>query len=145
MDYAYLQRVWTPCQIGRVHARFAQLGSPQRRLLKPRWCRYRPDRPIRITDSLSWDGARDLESDLIIEPGGYLRVHCRLSLPPEARILVRAGGTLYLDDVLIHSDCPGTWRGIEIETLGTRRGEIITAGNVRIEDAPGWTNAPTDG
>lgn len=144
MDYAYLQLAWTPCQIGRIHARFAQLGSRQRQLLKPRWCRYRPEKTIRITDSLSWEGARDLEGDLIIEPGGYLRVYCRLSMPPTSRILVRPGGTLYLEDVRVHSDCAEEWLGIQIESRGTARGRVITSGEVRIEDAPGWTNPATD-
>ena len=146
MDYAYLQRVWTPCQLGRIHARFAQLGSPQRKLLIPRWCRYRDFRTINIRDTVSWNGARDLEGDLVIEPGGYLNVHCRLSLPPGARILVRAGGVLHLHDALVHSDCPdGAWRGIEIESRGAQRGEVRTTGRVRIEDAPGWPNPTTNG
>jgi hypothetical protein len=145
MDYAYLQRVWTPCQIGRIRARFAQLGSRQRQLLKPRWCRYRDFRTLRIADTVSWLGARDLEGDLIIEPGGYLNVHCRLSLPPGARILVRAGGTLHLHDALVHSDCPdGEWRGIELEARGKDRGQILTSGRIRIEDAPGWPNTVND-
>lgn len=146
MDYAYLQRVWTPCQIGRIHARFAQLGSRQRKLLIPRWCRYRDFRTINIRDTATWDGARDLEGDLIIEPGGYLNIHCRLSLPPGARILVRAGGVLHLHDALVHSDCPdGEWQGIQIESLGTTRGEVRTTGRIRIEDTPGWNNSTTDG
>jgi len=123
MDYNAYQLALSPCQIGKVHAGFANEKSPIRRCLVPTWCTLRRDREIVISDTVSWTGARDLEGHLTIAPGGRLRVSCRVSLPPGARITVQPGGVLWLDGCRLHNACGKTWQGIFLEEKNGVRGE----------------------
>ncbi|MFN0016485.1 MAG: reprolysin-like metallopeptidase [Saprospiraceae bacterium] len=124
MDYNAYQIALSPCQIGKVQATFANEKNTVRRCLLPTWCTLRPDRKIVVTDSVVWAGARDLEGDLTIAAGGNLRVSCRVSMPPGAKITVNPGGVLWLDGCRLHNACGKTWQGIFVEEKNGIRGEV---------------------
>ena len=134
MDYTAYQIALTPCQIGKVHATFANENGSVRRCLLPTWCTLNEDRPLVIADSVSWTGARDLESHLTIAPGGVLQVSCRVSMPPAGRITVQPGGRLRLDGAHLHNACGQTWAGIFVQEQNGQRGEVQLLNNPVIEN-----------
>jgi hypothetical protein len=141
MDYNSRQSAWSPCQIGRIHRNFANEISRSRRILEPNWCTLNEAKNIVITDSIHWKGAKDLEGNIIVEKGGVLKISCRISLPKNAKITVKAGGILILNQCRLHNSCGDNWDGIEIEQLKKETGIVITKGNVKFEN---MTNIPTN-
>jgi len=135
MDYNARQEAITPCQIGTVQSQMARLTSRGRRYLAPRWCSLNPEKTIRIRDSTVWNGIRDLEGELVIEAGGYLRLRCRVSLPREARIIVAGGGTLVLDGCRLHNACGDQWDGILLQQTASKRGRLLVRQKPVIEHA----------
>jgi hypothetical protein len=111
MDYNAYEIAVTPCQIGRMHQQMSTEGAHARALLVKDYCKLAlPD--LVITDTVSWTGHRDLVSNIIIENGAQLTLSARLSMPENAQILVKKGGTLILDGCKLHNACGLTWRGI---------------------------------
>ncbi len=140
MDYNAHQNAVTPCQIGRMHWAMSREDGSARRFLVPDWCTRDPERTLNVRDSIVWMGQKDLQGDLSIEPGGYLVIRCRVSLPGGARILVKAGGTLELDGARLHNACGDEWLGIQVEETGDRKGRLIISDPPTIEHvqhAPG--------
>jgi hypothetical protein len=134
MDYGYLQHALSPCQIGKVHKTMSNWRSPKRKLLAPVWCQLKEDSTLVIRDSIDWKCDKDIEGNIIIEAGAQLTLHCRLSLPSGAKIVVKPGAKLVLDDCWLHNDCGEQWLGIEIQESKNIKGEVITLGNTIIED-----------
>ncbi len=125
MSYNTYQNSWTPCQIGKVHYRFARLKSRTRRFLEPDWCEWHEDKTIFIRDSIHWQSSRDLLGDVVIEAGGILYLSdCRISLPAGGRIEVQPGGKLILEDCLLHNSCGGSWGGIYVGRKGSVKGIV---------------------
>ena len=127
MDYSKIQEALTPCQIGRMHQRMSDITGRQRRWLEPYWCRFNPNEPVRVTRDLTWEGARDFNTNIFVKRGATLRVNGRLHLPDRAHIFVEPGGRLELGPrAVIHSDCGGQWNGIRRGyTAGGYAGEIV--------------------
>lgn len=136
MDYNAYQIALTPCQVGRIQAQFALEHTPVRRCLQPVWCSRRADREIVVRDSVAWLGARDLEGDLTISPGGALLLACRVSLPPDGRITVQPGGRLWLDGCRLHNACGKNWAGIFVQEKGDVRGEVHILQPPALENSP---------
>ena len=136
MDYNAYQIALTPCQIGRIHTALANEKNPVRRLLRPTWCRRNPDQDVVVRDSAVWDGARDLEGNLTVAPGGALRLSCRLSMPAGSSLTVEPGGRLWLDGAHLHNACGLTWKGILVQTAGERRGEVHVLKQPLLENIP---------
>lgn len=136
MDYNAYQIALTPCQIARIQAVFANEKSPVRKCLVPTWCRRNPDRDIIIRDSIVWTGARDLEGNVTIAPGGSLRIYCRVSMPAGGSITVQPGGRLWLDGARLHNACGRAWEGIFVQTKGAQRGEVFTLKPAVLENSP---------
>ncbi|MDX1940319.1 MAG: M43 family zinc metalloprotease [Saprospiraceae bacterium] len=135
MDYNAYQNAWTPCQIGKIHYRMAQEHSPQRNFLQPNWCTLHDEAHIFIRDTIEWRGAKDLEGHLTIESGGSLKINCRVALPAYAKITVKPGGTLILDEnARLHNACGDRWTGIEIQELGKNKGQVIFIGEPKLEN-----------
>ncbi|TVR79836.1 MAG: hypothetical protein EA409_08900 [Saprospirales bacterium] len=126
MDYNAWQQSWTPCQLGRINAQFHNLRSRVRNLLVRDWCEEATRPPLEVRDSITWYGAVDLNTSLIIKRGGHLSINCRLSLPPDGFILVENGGSLSLNDAFIHQDCGMPWRGVFYETKNKRTEHAIS-------------------
>ena len=135
MDYNAHQSAWTPCQIGKIHRNLSKLSTRQRRLLIRTWCDLNPAKTIVIKDSITWSGAKDLEGHLIIENGGVLQINCRISLPKNAKITIRPKGKLILtDDAWLHNDCGAQWAGIEIQSEGKVKGQVVFKGAPTVEN-----------
>lgn len=134
MDYNAWQAAFTPCQIGRIQKSMAKENSRQRKLLEPTWCTFNPRKTIIIKDSIDWNCMKDLEGDLIIARGGQLTMRCRTSLAKGAKIVVQSGGKLILENTRLHNACGDEWLGIEIESFGKEKGEVVFMGNVKLEN-----------
>jgi hypothetical protein len=134
MDYNPYQTALTPCQIGKMHLQIARLGSPQRRITRHDWCDLDTTYNIRVSDSVTWMGSRDLKGNISIEEGGSLSLHCRVSMPENSHIYVAPGATLYLHDAWLHNSCGRTWDGIVIGKKGKLNGKIVLLGDSKIED-----------
>ena len=134
MDYNFAQIALSPCQIGKIHKNFARLRSKQRKLIDPTWCEYKEELSVSITDSVAWKGGRDLEGDLIIEKGAVLSIHCRVSMPPDSKIIVKPGGSLILDGAELHNACQLDWNGIEVQQKKELSGKIIIRNDIEIRD-----------
>jgi hypothetical protein len=139
MDYNSLQLAWTPHQIARVHKRFADPNSLQRKFLVPDWCTLQPDAQVTIRDSVVWEGMKDLNGNLIIAKGGHLTIRCRTSIPADGTITIKSGGTLVLDGGLLHQSCDQQWKGIIVETQNGQSGTFVLLNDGQIEN---WT--PSD-
>ena len=81
-------------------------------------------------------GARDLEGDLVIAPGGSLGLTCRLSIPPGGKIVVQPGGHLWLDGARLHNACGKTWQGIFTEEKNGVRGEVHILRQPSLQNTP---------
>ncbi len=134
MDYNASKRAWTPCQIGRVRRNFSILHAKQRKLLVKTWCKFREKRHIYIADSVHWKGAKDLEGHITIEDGATLEINCRISLPPNGKIIVKPRGKLILNNAHLHQSCGKKWQGIEIHQIGEQKGEVVLMGTPRLEN-----------
>ncbi|MEL7124209.1 MAG: reprolysin-like metallopeptidase [Bacteroidota bacterium] len=133
MDYNALQNGWSPCQIGRVQQHLSIPEYRTRKFVKKTWCKKITD-PIVIRDSISWGGAKDLESDVIVEGGGVLTIGCRISFPEAAQLIVKPGGKLILDkSAYLHNDCGLEWDGIVMEEQGALKAEVYKRGKPKIE------------
>lgn len=137
MDYNAYQIALTPCQVGKAQATFADERSAVRSCLQPTWCILHEDRTLVIADSVSWTGARDLEGQLTIAPGGVLRLACRVSMPPDSRITVQPGGRLVLDGCRLHNACGKSWQGIFVQEENGATGEVELLNSPRIENVGG--------
>ncbi len=111
MDYNAYEIAVTPCQIGKMHKQMAQEGSHARAVVIQDWCtKYLT--PVYISDTVVWNGSRDLASDLVIRTGGHLTIRNRVSLPEGAKIIVEPNATLMLDGCHLHNSCNKPWQGI---------------------------------
>ncbi len=132
MDYNNCQCAYTPCQIGKIHYYLSEI-KPSFQV--PYWCKYYPEHRIVITDSVQWKNHKRLISDVIIEANAQLTVSCTVSLPKEAKIVIKPGGKLILDQCLLTNECSDQWQGIEVQKKGKLKGEVIFIGNATIENA----------
>ena len=135
MDYNSRSDSWSPCQIGIAHKKMANKNDKIRKLLIKTWCEYDPEQTINIYDDVVWHGAKDLEGDIIIEPGASLTIKCRVSLPGGAKISVAPKGKLILDGATLENDCGQQWQGIEVWERNNQKGEVIARNNPKILDA----------
>lgn len=143
MDYNSQQIALTPCQIGKIHANFANQSYRSRKALVQNWCTIQEGGNVVIRDSIEWNGARDLEGNLRIQAGAYLRLSCRLSMPENATITIAPGATLHLTPkARIHNDCGRRWSGIFYEKNKKTVGKILREEGAIIEDVvEGGSNA----
>jgi hypothetical protein len=131
MDYNAYEIAVTPCQIGKMHQQMSKEGASARNILVRDWCKIALD-PIRIRDTVTWVGHKDLVSEVVVERGGVLKIKSRVSMPERARILVRDGGVLVLDGCTLHNSCGRRWRGIFTEKGG--KVEVLEAFSLRNAD-----------
>lgn len=134
MDYSALQLAWTPCQLSRVHRRFADPKYLQRKFLEPRWCVRNPKMDILVQDTVVWDCMKDLHGNLTIAAGGQLTVRCRTSVPEDGTITIQPGGELVLDGGILHQDCGATWQGMIVEKTGEVEGRLTVLNGGLIRD-----------
>ncbi len=137
MDYNATQSAVTPCQLGKIEYNFSKENSSMRKLLRKDWCEKDPDAMVRITKGqrITWDSAKDLTGDLVIEKHGVLRVNCLLSMPEDSYIKIMSGGQLVLDGCTVTNRCGGEWNGIVTPVKrGQAKGVVIHKNNPVIEN-----------
>ncbi len=134
MDYNAYQNAWSPCQVGRVRRHLADLYGRKRSYLVPHWNQLDTTKNIVIQDSIYWGGAKDLKGNLKIASNATLVISCRLGMPIDSKITIEPGGTLRLEDALLHHPGGKSWQGIEIEEQGKQKGRLIVAGQSKIEN-----------
>lgn len=133
MDYNASQMAISPCQLGIVHKGFNTLNHKSRKLLEVNWCKLDSKKDIVITNHTQWLGAKDVVHNIIIKENASLEIHCRLSLPQNGKIVVEPGGTLIINNALVHNSCGLSWKGIEVLKKGKTQGVIKTIGEASIE------------
>jgi hypothetical protein len=135
MDYNAHMAALTPCQIGKILMNMGRLGSIQRNILMPTWCKLDTNANVVITDSIRWEGSQDLEGNVVIKENGILEIGCRVSLPEGAKITIYPGGKLIiLKDGRLHNSCNGTWVGIEMVEEKKKKGSIFVMKGGKIEN-----------
>lgn len=134
MDYNTSRSAWSPCQIGTCHYTMSRKNSKMRPLLVPTWCEFKETSMIRIYDDVEWAGAKDIEGHLVIQNGGSLTIRCRLSIPPNGKIVVHPKGKLILDGAELENDCGKKWEGIEVLSVGGQKGEVVYLNTPIIRD-----------
>lgn len=136
MDYNAHAGAWTPCQIATVHYNLSNKKYRVRSLLKKTWCHYDTSKTIRIQkgEDINWNSAKDLEGDIIIEDGGSLTIRCRVSIPPNGRIIVKSQAKLILDGATLENDCGKSWKGIEVWKSKKMKGEVVMINDAKITE-----------
>ena len=135
MDYNTHGSAWTPCQIATIHYNMSPGKRKKlRNLLKPTWCAFNKEATINIKNNIDWNGAKDLEGNVVIRDGGTLTVRCQVSLPKGAKIVIHPKGKLILDSATLYNDCDEKWKGIEVLTAKGKTGTVVFQGDSKIED-----------
>lgn len=131
MDYNIHSSAWSPCQIAKAHQNMMGMGRKKklRGMIEKTWCTFKEENKIVIGDEIIWNGAKDMESHVIVRNGGSLTIRCKVSFPKGAKISVYPGGKLILDGAYLYNDCGEKWEGIEIIKSGKKAGEIVYGPN----------------
>lgn len=138
MDYNGCQCAITPCQLSIIHEGFWKENSSQRKTLIQTWCVYDSIHPVIIPrDTIfAFTGGREFNSDIIISEGATLIVQCTLSLPQDAKIIVKPTARLVIDGGTVTNRCGGEWKGIEIwqsKKYETLKGKVEIANGGSLE------------
>ena len=134
MGYNVWQTAYTPCQIGIMHSNISRLKGRGRKFVVPNWCQLHPKGSITIRDSIVWLGEKDLYGHLTIAEGATLELKCRTSFPKGAKLIVKPGATLILNNARLHNSCGDQWEGIELQERNGVIGKVIEIGEPSIED-----------
>jgi len=134
MDYTAHAGAWTPCQIGTTHYNMSNKENRIRNLLKKTWCEYEESQTIKIQsgEDIIWNASKDLQGNIIIKNNSKLTIGCRVSLPPNAKIIVEPKGQLTLDGATLENDCGQLWKGIEVWTEGKETGQVTVINDAKI-------------
>lgn len=135
MDYSASQVAFSPCQIGKMHMNMTRQYGRARKYLIPKWCQFDRNQTITITEDVEWRCEKDLQGHVYIEPDATLTMNCRVSMPPNSKIVVKPGGKLILNDCKLHNACGKQWKGIEIQQIGQEKGEVTFLGSSVVENA----------
>lgn len=76
-----------------------------------------------------------MEGNIIVKNKAHLTIGCRISLPPNAKIIVEPKGQLTLDGATLENDCGQLWKGIEVWTAGDDTGQVTVINDAKIVDA----------
>lgn len=135
MDYNARSSACSPCQIGIIQSNISNKRSKIRKVTIPTWCTLDKKQTIVIRDSIDWNGAKDLEGDLVVEDGACLTVRCRLSLPEKGKIIIKPKGKLILDGAEVENACGKKWKGIEVWSADGKKGTLDCINSTVIRDA----------
>ena len=136
MDYTAHAGAWTPCQIATAHYNMARKDGRIRNLLKKTWCELDESQNVKIRsgENIKWEAAKDFNGNIIVKNKASLTISCRVSLPPNAKIIVEPKGKLTLDGATLENDCGVLWKGIEVWTEGENTGSVTVINDAKILD-----------
>ncbi len=70
-----------------------------------------------------------LEGDVIINPGANVKLTGKLSMALGAKIIVKTGGKIIINEAALTTSCNGLWGGIEV--LGDSNDFIMTRSTIK--------------
>jgi len=140
MDYNAYRNAFTPCQIGKIHARFARPDLFQRQKLIPNWCTYNAKASITIAanDVVAWNSAKDLSGDIILENNATLILNCVVNMAKGSSIRLKNGATLLINGGEINNACNEKWKGIQIPKWHNKTTKVIVCNGGSINNAIYW-------
>ena len=138
MGYSRTPQHLAHLQIGRMHQR---LLNDRNNILK---IDYDATKTIEIDEAETWDLARIVYGDVIVQSGGSLAITCKVIMPPGGKIIVEPGGVLNINGgwITASPQCGnGYWKGIEvwgdsnIPFSPITHGILVTNNDAKIEHA----------
>ncbi|MFI5171853.1 MAG: reprolysin-like metallopeptidase [Chitinophagales bacterium] len=139
MDYNWSQQAVSPCQIGKIQYNFYKDDYAIRKFAIPYWCEYHSMERIIIykNENVVWNGGKDLWGDIELRSGATLTIRCMISLPEEAKIMIKPGAKLIIDGGTITNRCGDKFDGIQIyrNRKTDEIGQIIISNNGSIQNA----------
>lgn len=114
MDYNSSQMAISPCQLGRIHQRFSDIKSRQRKVLIRDWCDKDTSSVIVVDQAVVWHGDMDINRDIVIKKNGELKINAQISIAQNCGITIEKGGRLILDQGRLYSNCGEDWDGIQV-------------------------------
>ncbi|HMQ50413.1 MAG TPA: hypothetical protein PKA00_23435, partial [Saprospiraceae bacterium] len=120
MSHGPNTKALTPCQLG-ILRHYLITRCPE--YLKYDFCEVTsPDIVIQSGENIEWMSQRHLRSNIVVKPGGTLRIACEVGMPEDAYVRVEPGGKLVLDGGILTRNCDGgKWEGIEVQGTGTHQ------------------------
>ena len=147
MDYNISQQAVTPCQIGRMEYNFTKETGGARQFAIPFWCEYHAFERVVVyrNENLEWNGAKDLWGDIEIREGATLTIRCTVSLPEQAKVIIKPGGTLIIDGGTLTNRCGDKFEGVEIwENKKTDQiGKVMISNGGKLENMVNYTTITT--
>ena len=144
MDYNAWQIALTPCQIGRVHQNFSKDKNSTRKYLLKDWCDLDISSTIKISryDSVVWCSSRELKGNIMLQTNARLKICGQVSLPENAKIIMKKGSSLIIDGGRIYNDCGLSWNGVFFaqDRQSDNKPLIRILNNGKIENVLGVTN-----
>jgi hypothetical protein len=118
MDYSSSIGSFSQCQLGKMHYYLtgqANLYEHVGGFVIENDCSIIGD-PYTIEPgkNVVWMHNNIMAGDLVIEQGATLTIMCTIKMKENARVIVKRGGKLIIDEGVITSACPGLWPGIEV-------------------------------
>ena len=89
MDYNPTQSAITPCQIAKMQANIASIGTTAHKLTEANWCNRDTSESRVIVDRQKWNRPIQITGDITIKKGGKLYVSSWLSLAEASSILLK--------------------------------------------------------
>lgn len=112
MGYSNTKSHFTPLQLGHIHEQLS--ANWRKRMLIDT---YDGTQDITIAGIETWDYARTMRGNIIVEQGARLTIKCKVSMPIDGKVIVKQNGKLIIDGGMItnYSNCDNTfWKGIEV-------------------------------
>ena len=63
-----------------------------------------------------------------------MTIRCRVSIPPNGRIIVKSQAKLILDGATLENDCGKSWKGIEVWKSKKMKGEVVMINDAKITE-----------
>ena len=63
-------------------------------------------------DSVVWCSSRELKGNIVLQNNAKLKICGQVSLPENAKIIMKKGSSLVVDGGRIYNDCGLTWNGV---------------------------------
>lgn len=134
MSYTFFRkRNFTPHQLAAMHLRSF---SKNNHLIYLN-VEFDNTAPLTISQDETWDFARIVEKNIIVEEGAKLTIRCKVVMAPEATITVKKGGALLVDGGHITTTgakCDQYWGGIIIEGNPGASQSLTSQGDVKLEN-----------
>jgi hypothetical protein len=128
MDYNKWKNALTECQLGRLHLALNGLQGDIAEAVFPRHCdpEHWQNLSLPPDTSYTWCGRKKLTGHLIVGENTELYIHCRVHLPPGAKIVLLPGARLVVAGGHLTCPCPGgQWAGILALRKGKRAGKLV--------------------